>query len=612
MATASLPEQVIEDYAIANSVSYANQWKIIPITGLSPIAQNTAHRLNGFGSSFYFIKVVLKKPRLREHLHKNICDNIERTHLKEVLEIPRDHFKTTICSEGMPMWWALPFGDDDERLMRYLGYGDEWIEWMYHIHNPNTRTLTVSENMRNACKIGKKIDLHYRNNKFFRQLYSEVVPDASCSWSMESMTHRRDSTRSDFGQGEGTYEYLGVDGALQSRHYNRVIEDDLVGKEALTSEITMNSTIDYHRLLAGAFDSAADDPDAENDEIVVGNRWSYKDLNYYIRKNEPSFRITTHSALGGCCDLHPAGIPIFPEEWSPKKLNAFRERFGTYFFSCQFLNQPTPPGDTKFALKYLNYFSYKTVINTSLPSAPVFSNPSKGDMFYQQHGLTATTSNNEKRQVAIQHEVKEGTVIKDILPVNIQRNMLIDPNHAGVEGRCNHAIIVTGFNRAPVRVYLLDIYAENSSHADLVNKIYEYGEKWKIRTPHLETVGAQQWLKYHLDVENKNRRLLGKFYFYEIKEFKKDNSKDAKIHRIESLEPMFKRGEFWMLRNGQEKFINEYLEYPYAPTRDILDVLGYAPQLWDMESMDTKEITSFLEKNKQYFRNRTRNNHTGY
>jgi len=594
------------------SISYANQWQVIPVSNLTPIAQNRAHRLNSLGSSFYFIKVALKKGRLKEHLHKNICDSIERTHLKEVLEIPRDHFKTTICSEGMPMFWALPFTYEDEKFMRVLGYGDEWIEWMYHIHNPNTRTLTVSENKVNACKIGKKIDSHFKNNRFFTRLFPEIVPDGSCNWSVETMTQKRDASREDFGQGEGTYEYLGVDGALQSRHYNRVIQDDLVGKEALNSEIVMNSTIDYHRLMAGAFDSDPNDPNAENDEIVVGNRWSYKDLNYWIRKNEPSFRFTTHSALGGCCPLHPPGFPIFPEEWSIHKLNKFKERFGTYFFSCQFLNTPTPPGDTKFKVEYLNRFTFKTVVSTNLVQKPIFDHASYGDSLFQQHGLSATTYNNDKRQVAIQHEVKNGQVIKDILPIHLQRNMLIDPNHAGEEGRCNHALIVTGFNRAPIRIYLLDLYAKNSSHADLVHKIFEYGEKWKIREPHLETVGAQKWLKYHLEVENKTRKSLGKFHFYEFKEFKKDSSRDAKIHRIESLEPMFQRKEFWMLQNGQEQFQQEYLEYPYAPTRDILDVLGYAPSLWNIEKMDDKEVQAFMDKGKRVFRNRSRNASTGY
>jgi len=36
--------------------------------------------------------------------------------------------------------------------------------------------------------------------------------------------------------GEGTYDFLGVGGALQSRHYNGIlIQDDLIGRKAIES-----------------------------------------------------------------------------------------------------------------------------------------------------------------------------------------------------------------------------------------------------------------------------------------------------------------------------------------------------------------------------------------
>ncbi len=159
---------------------------------------------------------------------------------------------------------------------------------------------------------------------------------------------------------------------------------------------------------------------------------------------------------------------------------------------------------------------------------------------------------------------------------------------------------------------MLDLYAMNSSHANLVHNIYTLGEKWKIREPWLETVAAQKWLKYHLEVENEKRKKDGKWYFTKINEFKVDHGKDAKIHRIESLEPMFQRGEFWMLKYGQEQFIQEYLEYPFAATRDIMDVLGYAMQVWNPNFMTDREVNFFMDsqarKNKALHRNRI----TGY
>jgi hypothetical protein len=554
-----------------NRISWASHWKLIDPTGLTPKAQTVIHRLNGFGSLYYFAKVVLRKHRLRDYLHKDICELFECTHLKEVIEIPRDHFKSTIGSEATPIWWALPFSDTDELLMRQLGYGDEWIKWMRKCHNQDTRTLLVSENKENIGKLGVRVDNQYENNDFFTRLYPEIKPDTSCNWSVTTKTHKRSGRTAD---GEGTYDYLSVGTALQSRHYNRAIEDDLVGKEALESETVMNGTIDYHKLLVGAFDSDPNDPEADNDEIIIGNRWSYKDLNYWVRQNEPYFNFVSHSAIGGCCDKHPAGKIIFPDEFSWLKLDRWKKRLGTYFFSCQFLNSPTPPGDTKFKASYLNYFKYQTVDRTD-------------------------------KRVQIVHETKNGATLKNLFPNHLERVLLLDPNHAGTEGRSRHALIVLGYTtEIPFRVYLLDLYAENSSHEDIVNKLFEFGEKWKIRNPWLETVGAQKWLKYHLEVLTQLKKKDGKWTFDEIQEFKKDNGKDAKIQRIDALEPMFARGELYLLRNGHEQFVKEYSEYPYSPNKDILDVLGYAAQTFNTELLTDKEVSSIIKRNEYKFRSR--------
>jgi hypothetical protein len=502
-----------------NSKSWANHWTIIDPTGLTPKAMNTVHRLNGFGSHYYFAKVILRRHRLKEYLHRELCDLFECTRLKEIIEWPRDHFKSTIGSESAPIWWALPFTEEDEKLMRSLGYGDEYIQWMYRAHNRDTRTLLVSENKENIGKLGVRVDNHYQNNEFFLRLYPEVKPDGGCTWSVTTKTHKRSGTTTD---GEGTT-----------------------------------------------------DPEADNDEVIIGNRWSYKDLNYWVRKNEDYFRITTHSAIGGCCQHHLAGKILFPDEFSWKKLDRWKKRLGTYFFSCQFLNNPTPPGDTKFKDSYLNYYRFQIVDKT------------------------------HDKRVQIVHETRTGVTPKNIFPSHLQRILLLDPNHAGTEGRSRHALIVLGYTiEAPYRQYLLDLYAENSSHADLVAQLFKFGEKWKIREPWLETVGAQKWLKYHLEVMSELNRKSGKWTFRKFNEFKKDNSKDAKTQRIEALEPTFARGEFYCCRMGHEQFIKEYLEYPYSPTKDILDVLGYAHEAINTDALTDSEINDYMLQQKRKFERR--------
>jgi len=530
-------------------------WNFIPLEHLNTLEERrTAHRLNSLGSSFYFSKVVLKNTRLSENIHLDMCLTGEKAHLKEIIEIPRDHFKSTIYSETFPIWWALPFGDSDINMMQKIGMSDEWITWMKRAHNPDTRTLLVSENSTNATKLGVRIDGHYTHNEFFKKVFPEIQISRSDSWTQFSKTHKR--TQGAKPHGEGTYDYIGVGGALQSRHYDRVVQDDLVGKAALESDTIMNKTHDYHKLLVGAFDSTSGHA-LDNDEIIVGNRWSYRDLNSLVKEEEPYFNVTNHSALGGCCKLHPSGVPIFPEEFSVQKLSRFRKRLGTYLFSCQFLNQPVPPKDLAFDLSYLSYYKWVKL--------------------EKERGQTG------EARTGIRHEseVKDGRILNaypDLDLNKLQIYLVADPNHSQEEGRCNHGISVTGYLRGTSieteRVYLLDEWAESTNTDEFIKKIYELAEKYKLGEIYLETNAAQIYLKYHLDFRNRieNRKL-------KIREVKSPKTKDAKHARIKALSPLFENRQFFV-RDTLQKFIKEYSFYPNAKTRDILDTIGYSAEIW--------------------------------
>lgn len=568
--------------------SWSNHWTLLPLYPTdSADTRRMKHRLNGLGTLFYYIKIVLRRHRLSFNLHKDWCDNLEKDSLREVIEIPRDHFKTTIHSEGLPMWRSMPFSQEDEDYMSLLGYSPEWIRWMKRAHNQDARWLLVSANIKNATKLGRRINHHYKNNDFFQGLFPEVQPTGNEPWAVESMTHRR-TTSSNSGQGEGTYDFLGVGAALQSRHYEGVVEDDLFGLEALGSEVIMQDIIDYHKLLVGAFDSIPGRPDILGDEVVVGNRWQYEDLNSYLREFEPDFVFSTHSAIGGCCPLHPYGKPIFPEEFNLRKLARIEQRLGTYFYSCQYLNSPTPPGKTFFKESLLRFFHFER-FNAGL-----------------------NKEGNITQKVKLIHHVVSGEVQKDILPANLRRVMVVDPNHAGKNGRSRHCIAILGFNTKPPKMYLLEVWAFAEGYNEFVNKIFELGEKWKIKDPHIEEVGFQKFLAYHLEVIGKTRKSNGKFTFDRFIPLKTDNSDDAKTKRIEGMEPVYQRGEFYCSTTGCDQFLEEFRKYPYSKYKDVLDTLGHALTLWEHNDVSKKEIMAWLSKNKNYRGGQQRNSITGY
>ena len=573
--------------------SVINQYRLIPTQGLTGEAKRLAIRFNSFGSLFYFAVKVLGKskfqltPDVRKNLHLQMCNVVMKDGLKEVIEIPRDHYKSTVYSECFPMWRALPFTEKDELMFLKLGISLLFIEWMKRAHNQDIRLVLVSENITNAIKLGTRISQHYETNDLFKHAFPEIIPDASCTWKTETLHHKRTSKGSV--QGEGTFDFAGVGSAIQSRHYDGSIQDDLVGRDALKSEKVMNDTIEYHKLLVGAMDAIHGNAGKDNDEIVVGNRWSYKDLNSHIREEENDFNFTTHSALGGCCDLHPYGTPIFPEAFSVAKLASYKKRLGSYLFSCQFLNFPINPEKVKFEKKNLRYFNFERDYNAI---AQPFQSPNSQER--------------KQYRIKIRHHVAEGDVEEDIFPRNLKRYMVVDPNHAGNTGRCRHAITVTGISTSPRRVYLLDQWARAIDINTFVQCIFRMAIAWKINTVHIEVNGAQKYLKFHLEYfvqVNKTNPDWAGIEYIQFADVKSPNTANAKTERIDSIIPITERGELWIDANNKDEFIEEYEAYGNKNGMlDVLDTLGYGPQIWQFPDMDDEALAALLAARQNRFR----------
>lgn len=564
------------------SRAITNSFQVIPLTDrLDQKTQRAIHRINSFGSLYYFLTVILKKNKVQtnpdraKNLHYQMCRTVEKDGIQDVIEIPRDHLKSTIYSEALPMWRALRFGPEDEQLLRTIGgayASDAFIAWMRRAHRQDIRWLIVSEVIKNAAKLGKRIASHYENNEVFRYIHSDVIPSPGGTWNNESLHQQRSSEGAV--HGEGTFDFIGVGGALQSRHYDGIIQDDLVGKDAIESEIEMEKTIDYHKLLVGAFDAYADSSNRENDELVVANRWAWNDLNSWIRQNETYFNFTTHSALGGCCKLHPYGEPIYPEAFSYEKLEKWKKRLGTYHFSCQFLNMPINPAELRLNKKDLRYYEF---VSCNEDSAVI---------------------THKKKRIAIRHHVHEGDTIDDVMPRTLRRYMIVDPNHAEQKGRCRHAITVTGVMDDPRRIYLLDVWAKASSIEQFINAIFIMAKQWKLDTVHLETIAAQRYLKYHLEYRQSVTDPAGDDAYIKnisFKELVTPRTANAKKLRIESIIPIIERHELWVNTYGQSEFMEEVETYPNGPLKDVLDTLGYGPQVWSFEP-EEEEIEEFINE----------------
>jgi hypothetical protein len=552
------------------------QWLPIPLRG-EPELDQAAIRLNALGSLFFFVGYVLDKHRLRE-FHRQLCSSLETEDLHAVIEVPMLHFKTTCGNEGLSMWWALPFNAKDEFMMRELGYGDEWIRWMKKAHNQNTRTLITHEVEGLALKMGKAIDNHYQHNDRFRHTFPEIIPTTE-TWNDHSKYQKRTVNN----HTEGTFEYRGVGQSVQSIHIDSIIEDDNVGKDAQKSlndgdGRVMETAIEYHRIVSTRYDPASFTKTGLGRHLVIGNRWAPKDLNGYIRKNQPEFRIESHSAEGGCCPLHPAGYPLFPEEFDMERLATMRSTLGPFNYSHFFLNQEVMQEECIFKVGWIRHYRYRA----SNPDLPL---------------------DDPTNFLMIEHEVNDGEAVEDFPVGSLHLRMIIDLAHAKKKKRCKHVILIVGLDSETDNLYLLDVWAKAAPYSDLVGNMYKMAEKWGMRTAYLETVAAQNLLKFYFDERNRSdkRKLF-------IEELAYDNSDNAKKNRIEAMEPVYKNGQFWCHRSHTE-FHEEYDTYPASSTIDVLDTLGYVPELFN--NIRRKNAYTEMKRRAEEFRDR-RVSVTGY
>jgi hypothetical protein len=524
-------------------------------------------RLNSLADPYFFGKVVLKQNRLVSHLHGKWLNRLSDPNLHLVLQAPRDHLKTTSGTLTLSIWWSLPFENREEDWMRALGYGDEWIRFMKRIHSRNLRTMIATETEPNAVKMGVRFDNQYQKNEVFRHVFSDLIPETGTTWNQLVKTQRRDSSA-----GEGTFNFFGVGTALQSNHFDRAIEDDLFGEDALYSEATRNQTIEWHQKLPGAFDTDFQADNQCNLELVIGNRWGIHDLNGWIKENNPTFDFETHSAEGGCCKEHPAGEPIFPEEFTMTRLEALRVRFGTRAYSAHYLNEPLTEEECSFRVSWLPRYRLN-----------------KKSFGMNQDG-------NPIQKTVIEMISKDGQSVQEDVEVStLERLLILDPNHGGEHGRARHAVIVVGWRReqGKKKIYLLECWAKAVSHDTMIGEAAKMAARWHVQKFYVETIAGQDgWLFYF------ERDLREKLPQTVILSLPKERGAGAKERRIMSMSALYERGQV-IVRNsggGVEEFLKEYEQHPQARTVDLLDCMGYLFNIVEQQEIDPRAWKAQIEK----------------
>ena len=84
-----------------------------------------------------------------------------------------------------------------------------------------------------------------------------------------------------------------------------------------------------------------------------------------------------------------------------------------------------------------------------------------------------------------------------------------------------------------------------------------------------------------------------------LRDLEKDQGKDAKARRIEALQEDFACGQLYF-HETQRNLIGEYHGYPMAPTKDLMDCLGYHKYWWKNASSADEVAESHRRQESRY------------
>ena len=471
-------------------------------------------------SLYVFCRTVMGYDDIDAQLHGDYCFFLEGPEDRKDAEMPRSFVKTWIGTIAYSIWIALPRTAADE-----FPEGIKTDDKFYAL-GPNIRILVASYVIGNAMKLIGLIRKTYERNQAMMILFPEVIPDNfnKTKWSDTEATIKR---AEDFT--ESTFEAGGIGGSTTSRHYDLIIEDDLIyackddlsGQELQPNQEDIDKAIGWHKLATSLLV-----PGPHTRIHNIGTRWAKHDLKDYIRQNEPSYvRFIRSATTDGT--FTDDSTPSWPSMYDQRKLQQIRDAQGAYMFATQYLGKPMAPEDMLFKGEWLQFYRTKD----ELPK------PDEMRIF-----------------------------------TTCDLSLWAEPKR---KNRASRGVILTCGWDSHNNVWLLHYDVARFDPSQIIDKMYLHNKLFQPEMIGVEAVYYQKSLMHFLRKEMEGPR-----GWLPVRELATDSSISKEL-RIRALEP-YAMNLAIHCRFDHRDFITEFSEYTpnsNACTKDILDALAYQIQV---------------------------------
>jgi hypothetical protein len=393
------------------------------------------------------------------------------------------------------------------------------------------------------------------SSRVFQAVYRDVLPpgvgyldrDKGKSipqrwrWSDHAIDLQRDR-----GLPEASISGHGATGSAAGWHFDYVIKDDLIEVKHAQSEVEMNRVWDWCETAR-----YLEKPAEKGNELWNYTRWHYNDIYAQARRQWPDDYVVFHRQI---LENHPETgeeYSTFPERFTTEELQ--RERASRpFYFAAQRQNVPKAGKEQSFDTEWLRYGHVDTT---------------KGEWVF-----VIDSDFYDPKISEIDLEKDEGA--PKVVPLAwMEKCLLWDPapseqSDRNRERNARNGLAMVGKDPWG-RLFVLSAKGYQLDPEEMMRLAIRDCLHWGSAKAAVEEVNFSKVYKHF--ARYLMRKEFPKDHITFIPQKAEKQSKDA---RIMGLIPDFRSGFVYLNEPACRQLVQEYTEYPYGTTRDIMDALA--------------------------------------
>ncbi len=248
--------------------------------------------------------------------HRKLCKKVVATrgYFNRMFLVPRGTFKTTLLTITDSIQLAL--------------------------NDPDIRLAIMSSTGKLAQRILKEIKWHFIMNERLRHLFPEYAIDGK-EWGTKESVVVPCRTEN---YGEGTFEAIGADEHVTSKHFNHFKKDDLQDLKNATTDTMLGNLDDWDKSTI-----PLGYPMTEARHDYIGTAWAHNDLYVRVKKRIPGLFYISRDAERG--PDGEEGKLLCPSVLSQEVLDRLKIGMGLALYYSQYRIKRINPEDAVFQVE---------------------------------------------------------------------------------------------------------------------------------------------------------------------------------------------------------------------------------------------------------------------